>query len=68
MDLTGATTRLEIRVAICGDLLHRLDTANGGLALGGAEEMVLIQIPPQVSSAWRVPTADCPRNRRSPRR
>ncbi|GII83305.1 hypothetical protein Ssi03_12950 [Sphaerisporangium siamense] len=54
MDLTGATARMEIRTAAGGALLHRLDTTNGGITLGGTAGTILIYIPAAVSSAWTV--------------
>ncbi|GAA3537114.1 hypothetical protein GCM10022419_016160 [Nonomuraea rosea] len=53
VDLTGATARMEIRTAVGGTLLHRLDTDNGGLTLA-ADGTILIRIAPEVSSAWTV--------------
>ncbi|MET8143334.1 hypothetical protein ABZU32_23785 [Sphaerisporangium sp. NPDC005288] len=43
---------MEIRATAGGALLHRLDTVNGGLTLGGSDGTILIYIPADVSSAW----------------
>jgi hypothetical protein len=52
VDLSGFTARMEIRDKVGGRLLHRLDTANGGISLGGAEGTVILHVPADVSSAW----------------
>ncbi len=51
VDLTGASARMEIRTAVGGTLLHRLDTTNGGLTLG-PDGTILIKIAPDVTTAW----------------
>jgi hypothetical protein len=52
VDLTGFTARMEIRDKVGGALLHRLDTENGGLSLGGDEGSIVLHVPADVSSAW----------------
>ncbi|MER5643958.1 hypothetical protein [Streptosporangium sp. NPDC002524] len=54
VDLTGATARMEIRAKAGGALLHRLDTANEGILLGGTSGTIVLIIAPEVSSAWTV--------------
>ncbi|WP_218158662.1 hypothetical protein [Streptosporangium canum] len=52
VDLTGAKARMEIRTSAGGTLLHRLDTINGGLVLGGTDGTIQILIPAAASTAW----------------
>ncbi|WP_371784687.1 hypothetical protein [Streptosporangium subroseum] len=52
VDLTGATARMEIRDKAGGTLIHRLDTENGGITLGGVTGTILLIIAAEVSSAW----------------
>ncbi|MEU7830374.1 hypothetical protein [Nonomuraea sp. NPDC049129] len=53
VDLTGCRARMEIRTAVGGALIHRLDTDEGdGLTIDGPAGMITLSIPPSVSSAW----------------
>ncbi|WP_344917336.1 hypothetical protein [Streptosporangium oxazolinicum] len=54
VDLTGATARMEIRAKAGGALIHRLDTTNGGITLGGTSGTILLSIAPEVSSTWTI--------------
>lgn len=52
VNLTGYTARMEIRDKVGGTVLHRLDTANGGITLGGADGTIMLHIAADVSAAW----------------
>lgn len=52
VDLSDCTARMEIRTAVGGALIHRLDTTNGGLEVDGPEGVIRIHIPAETSSAW----------------
>lgn len=52
VNLTGYTARMEIRNRYGGDLLHRLDTTNGGLTIDPEEGQILINVSAEVTTAW----------------
>lgn len=52
VDLTGCRARMEIRTAVGGALIHRLDTENGGLQVDGPDGVIRIRVEAEESSAW----------------